>query len=490
MDDQGNVIAVWTDDDGTDGDGDGIFGQRLSDTGALSFTTGDGENDTSMVFTGTLTDINNALANMTFTPTSAFTGVATVNIDVDDLGSNGSGGPLTDSQTLDIIVGGGPYVDLDADNSEGQTGSGIAAEFVPLGGPIPIVDPLDATIDDPVTTDLIELTATITNKMAGDLLTANNATNPAISVSYNATSGVLTLSSVGPEALADYQAILRTVTYDNSLPAPDATTRIIEISVNNGAEDSNIAVALVAYSNTSVDPISDADLTTDQVAENAAVGTTIGITALADDPDPGDTVSYSLDDDAGGLFAINAASGVVTVNGVLDAESSTSHHIVVRATSADTTFSTQGFTIAVTDVDEFDIGPISDSDVTADTVAENASVGSTVGITAAATDADATDTVSYSLDDDAGGLFTINTTTGVVTLKAAIDAEAFTSHNIIVRAFSADTSSVTQSYTISVTDVSEFDVSAISDSDAAANTVAESAVCRSDRRRHGVCSGR
>ena len=52
------------------------------------------------------------------------------------------------------------------------------------------------------------------------------------------------------------------------------------------------------------------------------------------------TVSYSLTDSAGGLFAINPATGVVTVAGALDAETATSHNITVLATSTDGSTST------------------------------------------------------------------------------------------------------------------------------------------------------
>ena len=45
------------------------------------------------------------------------------------------------------------------------------------------------------------------------------------------------------------------------------------------------------------------------------------------------------------------------------------------ATSADTSFSTQSLTINLTDVDEFDVGAISDTDGSADQVAENAANG-------------------------------------------------------------------------------------------------------------------
>ena len=68
-------------------------------------------------------------------------------------------------------------------------------------------------------------------------------------------------------------------------------------------------------------------------------------------------VSYSLDDNAGGRFAIDPSSGVVTVAGAAGPRDGGFHNIVVRATSADTSFSTQTFTIAVNDVDDSTWGP-------------------------------------------------------------------------------------------------------------------------------------
>ena len=102
--------------------------------------------------------------------------------------------------------------------------------------------------------------------------------------------------------------------------------------------------------NSNIGPITDTNTDDNSVAENAVVGTAVGLTALATDPDVSDTVSYSLTDDAGGLFAINSLTGVVTVNAALDAETATSHTITVKALSSDGSFSTQDFTIEVTDV--------------------------------------------------------------------------------------------------------------------------------------------
>ena len=47
------------------------------------------------------------------------------------------------------------------------------------------------------------------------------------------------------------------------------------------------------------------------------------------------TRSLTLDDNAGGRFAIAADSGVVTVAGAIDREQAASYDIVVRATSSD-----------------------------------------------------------------------------------------------------------------------------------------------------------
>ena len=188
-----------------------------------------------------------------------------------------------------------------------------------------------------------------------------------------------------------------------------------------------------------------------------------------------DTVTYSLTDNAGGLFAIDANTGIVTVAGSLDAETATSHTIEVTATSTDGSTSTQSFTIDVNDVNETAISAVSDTDASADTVAENAAIGTAVGITALATDADVTDTVTYSLSSNPGGFFAIDANTGIVTVAGALDAETATSHTIEVTATSTDGSTSSQSFTIDVTDVNEFAVGGISDADATSNTVSESA---------------
>ena len=72
-------------------------------------------------------------------------------------------------------------------------------------------------------------------------------------------------------------------------------------------------------------------------------------------PDSGATITgYTLTDNAGGRFAIDPVSGVVTVaNGsLLDYESASSHSITVQATSSDGSVGTATFTINLSNVND------------------------------------------------------------------------------------------------------------------------------------------
>ncbi|MGM8061650.1 Ig-like domain-containing protein [Vogesella indigofera] len=87
------------------------------------------------------------------------------------------------------------------------------------------------------------------------------------------------------------------------------------------------------------------------VLENAAVGSVVGVTAFATDADAGgQAITYTLSDDAGGRFAIDSSTGIVTVAGVLDYETATSHSITVLATSADGSSNSQSFSIDIGNV--------------------------------------------------------------------------------------------------------------------------------------------
>lgn len=76
----------------------------LSGTTGLSFDTGDGSADATFTITGTLANINTALAGLTFEPSSGLVGAASLQIFTDDLGSMGTGGSLTDTDIIPITL--------------------------------------------------------------------------------------------------------------------------------------------------------------------------------------------------------------------------------------------------------------------------------------------------------------------------------------------------------------------------------------------------
>ena len=140
----------------------------------------------------------------------------------------------------------------------------------------------------------------------------------------------------------------------------------------------------------------DSNAAANSVAEGAANGTAVGITASSTDIN-GPAVTYSLiGDTTGGGYTINSVTGVVTVaDGTkIDYESAPGHNDIINVQASDGTLtSTQFFTIAVADVAPSQ--PV-DSDATANTVAEGAAVGTTVGVTASSTDVNG-GLVTYSL---------------------------------------------------------------------------------------------
>ena len=64
----------------------------LSQTNGLTFISGTGTADGTLIVQGNLTNLNNALNGLVFNPNSTFRGSTTVDFTVSDLGNNGSGG--------------------------------------------------------------------------------------------------------------------------------------------------------------------------------------------------------------------------------------------------------------------------------------------------------------------------------------------------------------------------------------------------------------
>uniref|UniRef100_UPI0022A89669 DUF4347 domain-containing protein n=1 Tax=Microvirga roseola TaxID=2883126 RepID=UPI0022A89669 len=153
--------------------------------------------------------------------------------------------PVT-GQTFNIAVAARPVVSV---------GSGSAAHAED-GGATVIAPGL--TVSDTDSAMLSGATITITDYVAGDILSFTNASG--IVGSFNAATGVLTLS--GSATVTDYQAALRSVTYSTTSnnPATGAgnADRVIEFRVNDGQVQSVAGTSrAVTVTNTNDAPVLD-----------------------------------------------------------------------------------------------------------------------------------------------------------------------------------------------------------------------------------------
>ncbi|MCZ7660304.1 MAG: cadherin domain-containing protein [Xanthobacteraceae bacterium] len=189
-------------------------------------------------------------------------------------------------------------------------------------------------------------------------------------------------------------------------------------------------------------PPSGITLTGQAIAENSASGAVVGM-LHAVDPNPGDSATFNLVDDAGGLFAIDGANLVAA--GPLDFEAEASHQVTVRVTDSVGNSYDETFTIGVTDQNE---AP-TDISLSNSEVAENAGSGAVVGALSAL-DPDAGDSATFTLLDNAGGRFAIDGTNLVV--SGALDHGTAPSHEITVRVTDSGGMTHDETFTITVTD--------------------------------------
>ena len=178
-----------------------------------------------------------------------------------------------------------------------------------------------------VGSDIDSATVTITGGfIAGDVLAAD-ATGTAIAVSYS--NGVLTLS--GADTLADYQAVLKTITFQSSSDNPTdfgaAATRTIEWVVTDLNGESSVPQTLTL----SVNASNDAPTATAQDV-SATRGQVISASSLfqASDADNNSLTYFFYDNSA------DPTSGHFTVNGVVQPAGTT--FAVSAAQLAQTTF--------------------------------------------------------------------------------------------------------------------------------------------------------
>ena len=118
----------------------------------------------------------------------------------------------------------------------------------------------DVTITDADDTTIESATITLTNRPDGadESLSVSGSLPTGITASaYNPATGELVLT--GSATLADYQAAIAQVQYDNASADPDGADRTITVVVNDGDDDSNLATSTISISALNDAPTLDLD---------------------------------------------------------------------------------------------------------------------------------------------------------------------------------------------------------------------------------------
>ena len=251
--------------------------------------------------------------------------------------------------------------------------------------------------------------------------------------------------------------------YENPTDADGKNDYLLSITVietGDGGDQAKIEPVRVEVTDVNEPPAFVDETATRSVGENASPGAPIGEPVTATDPDDGDTLTYTLGGTDASSFDIDSYSGQLQTKAALDHETKDSYSVTVSVSdnenaegnsdpSADDTITV---TINVTDENE---APAFPTQTATRTVAENTAAGQPIGLPVEATDLDAGDSLTYSLDNVGAQSFGIVGTSGQLQTKAPLDHEAKGSYTVTVTATDGSGASATIDVTITVTNVDE-----------------------------------
>ncbi|MHC1481395.1 DUF4347 domain-containing protein, partial [Frateuria aurantia] len=232
----GEDVLSFTNDGVTMGD---ITGSYNAVTGVLTLTASGG---------ATIAQWQAALRSVTYTDVMVTPNDATRTISfalTDAVGTS-----ATSTRTITVT---------DTDQTPILTTSSGTTSFVAADNGVSTAVAVDGglSLSDLDSTHFESATISITGNFASsDVLsfTPNSSLYSDIVASYNASTGVLTLTSGGAATTAQWQAALRSVTYTNTQVTPSSASRTISFSISDGSKISETATRTVTVTDTDQTP--------------------------------------------------------------------------------------------------------------------------------------------------------------------------------------------------------------------------------------------
>lgn len=230
--------------------------------------------------------------------------------------SGGTSTFSTSTDTATVVVTGvndRPVVTVNGNAAIWTEGNNVASDRIVVDSALTVSDP-----DGPNPTSATVRLLTYYSAQDSLAFVNDGASMGNIIGSWNAGSGILTLTSAGNQATtAQFQAAMRAVTYGNSSDLPNSTTRTVQFQLTDGGGLSSIAVTrditITAVNDSPVNNVPGAQTASENVALgfNTANGNAISIT----DVDAGNGLMTVTLTATNGVLSLGSLTGINMVSG-------------------------------------------------------------------------------------------------------------------------------------------------------------------------------
>ncbi len=370
-----------------------------------------------------------------------------------------------DSETLAYVLSGTEASSFSIDDETGQLKTSGALNYETKDSYTVTV-----TVSDGSQNDTITVTINVTNANEAPVFAATNDT--ALTIAENTAAGTdigtaftatdedndtLTFS-LGGEDAASYDigsgsGQLKTKSALDFETKPSYSVEIVVSDGNNGSDTLEVGITVTDVDENLAPVFTEGEETTREVAENTGSGLDIGEEVEATDADTSDILTYTLSGTDADSFGIDSTNGQLRTDAVLNYETKTSYSVTITASDGKKS-DTITVTINVTDVDE-NRAPAFATQNTTREVAENTASGEHIGTPVEATDADTNDTLTYTLGGTDAVSFDIDTGSGQLKTKDALDHETKPNYTVTVSVSDGNNGSDSITVTINVLDVDE-----------------------------------
>uniref|UniRef100_A0A673JXY0 Protocadherin Fat 1-like n=1 Tax=Sinocyclocheilus rhinocerous TaxID=307959 RepID=A0A673JXY0_9TELE len=209
---------------------------------------------------------------------------------------------------------------------------------------------------------------------------------------------------------------------------------LLNITAIDGTFETKATIEITVLDANDNSPVCEKDVYTQTVPEDALVGRQIlQVSAIDADIQSNAEITYQLSGSGAESFTIDAKTGAVRTLVTLDREMTDMYNLTVRAVDGGDRFCQASVLITVDDVN--DNAPKFTSEKHHVSIFQNTQPGTYVArLEAFDADTGMNGKIRYSFEDSAGGLFSIEESSGIISLERSLDRQTKAMHVLRVRA--------------------------------------------------------